>query len=200
MMQCSNDLVTSTRQLTILFEKVKLHPKNDFLAISATISITLPTDFRGVERFIVHRVAWSIIAIVSFYSRGHQKWKPLKRGLQVPESILSAFVRGAHDLENFGVEILPQRQRHVRNLPTHGELKPFRNDLTALISYGGQLLYRNMQRFGDGLGLKAHRLLYHSTLGLRVIKKKKIPYGGQHCTMRTKFSGGLNRCLQLLKR
>ena len=30
-----------------------------------------------------------------------------------------------------------------------------------------------MQRFRGGLVFKAHRLLYHSTLGLRVIKKKK---------------------------
>ena len=28
-------------------------------------------------------------------------------------------------------------------------------------------------RFRGGLAFKAHRLLYHSTLGLRVIKKKK---------------------------
>jgi len=32
---------------------------------------------------------------------------------------------------------------------------------------------RNVERFRGGLALKAHRLLYHSTLGLRVIKKKK---------------------------
>ena len=32
-----------------------------------------------------------------------------------------------------------------------------------------------MQRFRGGLVFKAHRLLYHSTLGLRVIKKKKSP-------------------------
>jgi len=31
-----------------------------------------------------------------------------------------------------------------------------------------------VQRFRGGLAFKAHRLLYHSTLGLRVIKKKKI--------------------------
>ena len=37
----------------------------------------------------------------------------------------------------------------------------------------GQLLYRNVQRFRGGLVFKAHRRLYHSTLGLRVIKKKK---------------------------
>ena len=31
----------------------------------------------------------------------------------------------------------------------------------------------DVQRFRGGLVFKAHRLLYHSTLGLRVIKKKK---------------------------
>jgi len=30
-----------------------------------------------------------------------------------------------------------------------------------------------VKRFRGGLVFKAHRLLYHSTLGLRVIKKKK---------------------------
>ena len=30
-----------------------------------------------------------------------------------------------------------------------------------------------MQRFRGGLVFKAHRLLYHTTLGLRVIKKKE---------------------------
>jgi len=39
-----------------------------------------------------------------------------------------------------------------------------------------QLLYRNVQRFRGGLVFKAHRRLYHSTLGLRVIKKKKFAY------------------------
>ena len=37
----------------------------------------------------------------------------------------------------------------------------------------GQVLRRNVKRFRGGLVCKAHRLLYHSTLGLRVIKKKK---------------------------
>ena len=32
---------------------------------------------------------------------------------------------------------------------------------------------RNVERFRGGLVVKAHRLVYHSTLGLRVIKKKK---------------------------
>ena len=38
---------------------------------------------------------------------------------------------------------------------------------------GEQLLSRNVERFRGGLVSKAHRLLYHSTLGLRVMKKKK---------------------------
>ena len=36
-----------------------------------------------------------------------------------------------------------------------------------------QLLHRNVKRFQGGLESKAHRLLYHSTLGSRVIKKKR---------------------------
>jgi len=36
-----------------------------------------------------------------------------------------------------------------------------------------QLLYIIVQRFRGGLAFKAHRLLYHTTLGLRVIKKKR---------------------------
>ena len=34
-------------------------------------------------------------------------------------------------------------------------------------------LRRNVKRFRAGLVLKAHRLLHHSTLGSRVIKKKE---------------------------
>jgi len=34
-------------------------------------------------------------------------------------------------------------------------------------------LLGNVKRFRGGLVFKAHRLLYHSTLGVRVIKKKK---------------------------
>jgi len=34
-------------------------------------------------------------------------------------------------------------------------------------------VYQNVQRFRGGLVCKAHRLLYHSTLGLSVIQKKK---------------------------
>ena len=34
-------------------------------------------------------------------------------------------------------------------------------------------LGRNLKRFRGGLVFKAHKLLYHSTLGSRVVKKKK---------------------------
>ena len=36
-----------------------------------------------------------------------------------------------------------------------------------------QVLYINVQWFRGGLVFKAHRRVYHSTLGLRVVKKKK---------------------------
>ena len=35
-----------------------------------------------------------------------------------------------------------------------------------------------MQRFRGGLVFKAHRLVHHSTLGWRIIKKKKVPEHG----------------------
>ena len=35
-------------------------------------------------------------------------------------------------------------------------------------------MHRNVQRFRGGLVFKARRLLHHPTLGLRVIKKKKV--------------------------
>jgi len=47
----------------------------------------------------------------------------------------------------------------------------------AFFSSQWLLLYRNVQRFRGGLVFKAHGLLYHSTLGLRVIKKKKKKVG-----------------------
>jgi len=39
------------------------------------------------------------------------------------------------------------------------------------------LPFRNVQRFRGGLVFKAHRLLYHSTLGLRIIKKREEKLG-----------------------
>ena len=36
-----------------------------------------------------------------------------------------------------------------------------------------ELLYRNVERFRGGLVFNAHRRLYHSNLGLRVMRKRK---------------------------
>ena len=44
---------------------------------------------------------------------------------------------------------------------------------SRLLGLSEQLLRSNVKRFRGGLVFKAHSLLYHSTLGLRVIKKKK---------------------------
>jgi len=49
-----------------------------------------------------------------------------------------------------------------------------RNQLAkAAVCYELTLQVSNVQWFRGGLVFKAHRLLYHATLGLRVIKKKK---------------------------
>ena len=47
-----------------------------------------------------------------------------------------------------------------------------------------RLLDRKVQRFRGGLVFKAHRLLYHSTPGFRVIKKKRSGGGRQNRWMR----------------
>jgi len=45
-----------------------------------------------------------------------------------------------------------------------------------------QVPCRNVQRFRGGLVIKAHGLLYHSTLGLRLIKKKTKKVQGSGLT------------------
>ena len=45
-------------------------------------------------------------------------------------------------------------------------------------SISEQLLCRNVKRFRGGLVFKARRLVYHSTLGWKVMKKKRQPSRG----------------------
>ena len=45
--------------------------------------------------------------------------------------------------------------------------------VSPAVVYRMMLHRRNVKRFRAGLVCKAHRLVYHSTLGLGVIKKKK---------------------------
>ena len=61
------------------------------------------------------------------------------------------------------------------NTPTKGLAWYMRVRFTYLKQFSSQeqLLYRNVQRFRSGLVWKPYRLSYHSTLVLRVIKKKK---------------------------
>ena len=53
-----------------------------------------------------------------------------------------------------------------------------------------QLLSRNVERFRAGLVLKAHKLLCHSTLGMRVIKRKERGFED----LGSWFCGSSNRC------
>ena len=55
------------------------------------------------------------------------------------------------------------RERQRQNLPAR----------LCHFSISEQLLRRNMKRLRCGLVFKAHRLLYHSTLGLKVMKKEE---------------------------
>jgi len=53
--------------------------------------------------------------------------------------------------------------------------------------------YRNVQRFRGGLVFKAHRLLHHSTLGLRVIKKKKTPWWERSTCLAVRGRGSVDQ-------
>ena len=52
--------------------------------------------------------------------------------------------------------------------------KKIAHDIVAAFKYTPHR--RNVNRFRGGLVFKAHRRVYHSTLGWRVIKKKKTPH------------------------
>ena len=58
-----------------------------------------------------------------------------------------------------------------------GSLVLQRGPLSGTVLSLRTILRRNVKRFPGGLVFKAHRLLYHSTLGLRLIKKKKKTTG-----------------------
>ena len=58
-------------------------------------------------------------------------------------------------------------------LSTNGRHPTTEDRGSVQLSISEQLLGRNVKQFRGGLVLKAHRLVYRSTLGLRVIKKKR---------------------------
>ena len=68
--------------------------------------------------------------------------------------------------------ILKQFSHILKKSPIHCRNSPLCTDRSWCIRFQ-QLLHINVQRLRGGLVFKAHRLLYHSTLGLRVVKQKK---------------------------
>ena len=65
----------------------------------------------------------------------------------------------------------------------------------AKFSIQEQALGRNVERFRGGLAFKAHRLLFNSTLGWRVIKKiRRTPFLTSWPKMTTRGWGGVARC------
>ena len=62
-------------------------------------------------------------------------------------------------------------QNNYSSLDSGSCVKPRRLFLHG-VTISEQLLYRNVQRLRGGLVFKVHRLLYHSTLDLRVIIKE----------------------------
>ena len=69
---------------------------------------------------------------------------------------------------------IPERASAVNAAPdsTHHT----RTDLYSSEQFSIHELRRNVKRFRGGFAFQAHTLLYHSTLGSRVIKKKKNPH------------------------
>jgi len=70
------------------------------------------------------------------------------------------------------LEVNGEERRRPRD-KERGRRKGRRDQRQVLIQH--QLLHRNVKWFRGGLVFKAHRWLYHSTLGSRVIKKTEDP-------------------------
>ena len=65
------------------------------------------------------------------------------------------------------------KANQVKPVPEVGVVKP-------IPEIQEQLFNRNVQRFRRGPVIKARRLLYHSALGSRVIKKKRSRFGSKN--------------------
>ena len=74
-------------------------------------------------------------------------------------------------VQGSGSRVYEDKTQHVNLRKAGQERGPCSRDAGARVLGVQQLA--NHLRFRGGLVFKAHRLLYHSTLGLRVIKKKK---------------------------
>ena len=72
-----------------------------------------------------------------------------------------------------GVGVSYERGTPVTLSAPSPEALPARSISSASRTHGYALRRRNVQRFRGGLVFEAHRLVYHSTLGVRAIEKKK---------------------------
>ena len=68
---------------------------------------------------------------------------------------------------------LDRAKARLQVLQKHGRSPVWVRMCLARLLHYELVLRRNKKRFRGGLVFEAHRLLYHSTLGLRVIKKKR---------------------------
>jgi len=110
----------------------------------------------------------------------------IKNSLSIERHATFSFEWAAGQLKRLGktglkssIGLLPRNHakvcklsRHFPGYPGKGRDFVLRSVLSGTSSLG-TYLDRNVKRFRGGLVFKAHRLVYHSTLGLRVIIKKK---------------------------
>ena len=123
---------------------------------------------------------------------------PSRLEFLVPASGVGSFAFGGRSVVARGPHLDTFRTRYkgtsltrkflMGEVPLHGSDSPRAPAASTLVGgYAGpqtcrgseQLRYSNAQRFRGGLECKAHGRLYHSTLGLRVIKKKKRSVDGR---------------------
>jgi len=101
----------------------------------------------------------------------------------VPEEVAPDRVRSQLPVGGDAGELVRilQTLRVRHHISLLGEvLVPDVHPLLSRFAFRVEGLELNMKRFRGGLVFKAHRLWHHSTLGWRVIKKKKVYLVAEH--------------------
>ena len=105
-------------------------------------------------------------------TRERERATERERSISFTRTVLSPDRFGAKNTTE-PLDVIPQTIP-VRDATDKRQALPGRSPrVGSAVSVPLHLLHRNVQRFRGGLVCKAHRLLYHSTLGLRVIQKKQ---------------------------
>ena len=116
------------------------------------------------------RVIWTIIETrvrTKRHSHEHRDTQPhIESHIQTQRHVYTQRVTET----NVETRIRTKRHSYKQTFHSRRRARPLPSDQFSIFE---QLLRRNVQRFRGGLVLKAHRLFYHSTLGLRAMKKKK---------------------------